>query len=240
MKLKISKGAPGEKDTQKTFFTQFWFNGRACKHKVGKISQRFGTKECNDYLIDLFDTHTDRATRLWIKDPNETRRNEARIVEKPDTTTAKDYTVNEVIEAYCGASIFNEEAERGFSKDRRDGYRSSKHAREWFRCMVGYNNRDTLVRFFDDDDGYGVAEFRHNPHLRIAKPLNWRDFFRKYPPGRGIVHDKEYYNRRKKITYTKKQSKNYSIYDHDLGKSKIHELKPEMLRIFVKTYHQNQ
>ena len=75
-----------------------------------------------------------------------------------------------MIEAYCGAPIHNEVAERGFSKDRKDGYRASKHAREWFRCMAGYNHRQTLVKFYDDDDGYGVAEFRSNTHLRIAKP----------------------------------------------------------------------
>jgi integrase len=234
LKLRIYKGASGEKETKKVFYVQYWFNGKADKHSIGQYNQRFGVRECDEYLINLVKTHTDSKTRFWIKDPNETKRDEKRLIEKPDTTTAKGYTVNEVIEAYCGAPIFNEEAERGFSKDRRDGYRSSKHAREWLRCMVGYNHRDTLVRFFDDDDGYGVAEFRHNPHLRIAKPLNWRDFFRKYPPGRGIVHDKVYYNRRKKITYTKKQSKNYSIYDHDLGKSKLHELKPGDIENFCK------
>jgi len=240
--LKILKGKtpdpnfpdPNDKLTEKIFYVRFWFNGKADMHWIGKYSQSFGTKECDEYLSELVKTHTDPKTKYWIKNPNETRKNNKRIVEKPDTTTAKGYTVNEVIEAYCGAPIFNEEAERGFSKDRRDGYRSSKHAREWFRYMLGYNNRDTLVRFYDDDDGYGVAEFRHNTHLRIAKPLNWRDFFRKYPPGRGIVQDKVYYNRRKKITYTKKKSKNYSIYDHDLGKSKIHELKPGDVENFCK------
>ncbi|MBT4435047.1 hypothetical protein HOD02_01900, partial [bacterium] len=161
-------------------------------------------------------------------------KNEARIVEKPDTTTAKGYTVNEVIEAYCGAPLDDVEAERGFSKDRRDGYRAAKHAREWFRSMVGYNHRDTLVRFYDDDDGYGVAEFRSNKHLRIAKPLTWRDFFRKYPPGRGITKDRVYYNRRKKQTYTIPASKNYCIYDHDLGKSLISDLKPGDVEYFCK------
>ena len=70
-----------------------------------------------------------------------------RFVEKQDTTQAKAYTINDVIEAYCGAPIFEEEAERGFSKDRKDGYRTKKHAREWFRCMAGYNHRQSLVNF---------------------------------------------------------------------------------------------
>ena len=37
--------------------------------------------------------------------------------------------MNEVIEAYCGAPIYEEEAERGFSKDCKDGYRTAKSCR---------------------------------------------------------------------------------------------------------------
>ena len=234
LKLRVFKGALGDKDTRRVFYVQYWFDGRAKRYRLGDYSQRFGKTECDDLLKEVFKNHTDPETGFWIKDPNETRKNEARIVEKPDTTTAKGYTVNEVIEAYCGAPLDDVEAERGFSKDRRDGYRAAKHAREWFRSMVGYNHRDTLVRFYDDDDGYGVAEFRSNKHLRIAKPLTWRDFFRKYPPGRGITKDRVYYNRRKKQTYTIPASKNYCIYDHNLGKSLISDLKPGDVEYFCK------
>ena len=234
LKLRVFKGALGDKDTRRVFYVQYWVDGRAKRYRLGDYSQRFGKTECDDLLKEVFKNHTDPETGFWIKDPNETRKNEARIVEKPDTTTAKGYTVNEVIEAYCGAPLDDVEAERGFSKDRRDGYRAAKHAREWFRSMVGYNHRDTLVRFYDDDDGYGVAEFRSNKHLRIAKPLTWRDFFRKYPPGRGITKDRVYYNRRKKQTYTIPASKNYCIYDHDLGKSLISDLKPGDVEYFCK------
>jgi hypothetical protein len=159
LKLRVFKGALGDKDTRRVFYVQYWFDGRAKRYRLGDYSQRFGKAECDDLLKEVFKNHTDPETGFWIKDPNETRKNEARIVEKPDTTTAKGYTVNEVIEAYCGAPLDDIEAERGFSKDRRDGYRAAKHAREWFRCMVGYNHRATLIRFSDDDDGYGVAEF---------------------------------------------------------------------------------
>ena len=159
LKLRVFKGALGDKDTRRVFYVQYWFDGRAKRYRLGDYSQRFGKTECDDLLKEVFKNHTDPETGFWIKDPNETRKNEARIVEKPDTTTAKGYTVNEVIEAYCGAPLDDIEAERGFSKDRRDGYRAAKHAREWFRCMVGYNHRATLIRFSDDDDGYGVAEF---------------------------------------------------------------------------------
>ena len=150
LKLRVYKGALGDKDTVRVFYLVFWFNGKSCRYSIGHYSQTFGAKECDEAIRQIYLTHTDPKTGYWIKDPNETRKNNKRIVEKPDTTTAKDYTVNEVIEAYCGAPIFDEEADRGFSKDRKDGYRSKKHAREWFRCMAGYSHRQTLIDFFDD------------------------------------------------------------------------------------------
>ena len=35
--------------------------------------------------------------------------------------------------------------------------------------MAGYNHRNTLVKFYDDDQGYGYPKFLSNYHLRIAK-----------------------------------------------------------------------
>ena len=92
--------------------------------------------------------------------------------------------------------------------------------------MAGYNHRNTLVRFLDDDKGYGYADFLANKHLRVAKPTSMRDLFRKYPSGKGMEKDRVYYNRRKKQTYTINKSQNYSIYDSDIGKSLISELTP--------------
>ena len=234
LKLRVYKGALGDKDTRRVFYVQYWFGGKARKYRLGDYSQRFGKTECDDLLKEVFKTHTDPETGFWIKDPNLTRKDEARFVEKQDTTQAKAYTINDVIEAYCGAPIFEEEAERGFSKDRKDGYRTKKHAREWFRCMAGYNQRQSLVNFFDDDDGYGTHEFKSNTTLRIAKPTSWRDLFRKFPPGKGILKDRVYWNRRKKQTYTIPKSQNYAIYDHDLGKSLISDLKPGDIEHFIR------
>ena len=234
LKLRIYKGGVGSKETKKIFYLQYWFNNKANRFKLGDYQQSFGTKECNEYLIKLHKDHTDPKTGFWIKDPVETLKNEARFVEKQDTTQAKAYTINDVIEAYCGAPIFNEEAERGFSKDRKDGYRTKKHAREWFRCMAGYNQRQSLVNFYDDDDGYGTHEFKSNVPLRIAKPVSWRDLFRKFPPGKGILKDRVYWNRRRKQTYTIPKSLNYAIYDHDLGKSLISDLKPGDIEHFIR------
>ena len=64
-------------------------------------------KECDEYLLELHKTHTDPKTGYWLKDPNETARDSARKVEQPDTSKPTDITINEVIEAYCGAETLN-------------------------------------------------------------------------------------------------------------------------------------
>ena len=234
LKLRVYKGSISEKETKKLFYVQYWFNGKARMYMLGRVSQSFGVKECDEELLKIYRDHTDPKTGYWIKDPNETKKNEKRIVEKPDTTAAKGYTINEVIEAYCGAALPGETTERGFSKDRRDGFRAAKHSREWFRCLAGYNDRIDLVKFRDDEDGYGYPIFKANFHKRVAKPKDMTDLFRKYPPGKGIKKDRVYYNRRRKQTYTIPASKNYSIYDSDIGKSLIHELTPGDVEHFIR------
>ena len=224
LKLKISKGKPGQKETDKVFYIQFWFNSMSDFHWIGKYSQRFGVKECNDYLIELHKTHVDPKTGYWIKDPNVTARNNKRIVPKEDTSIPHGKTINEVLESYCGAD--EAEGHRGFLKDRKQGYKTSDSAKDIFRCLAGYNKRQSLVTFEDDENGYCVRKFLPNKHLRIVAPKSWKDLFRKFPPGYGIIKDREYYNRRKKKTYIIPASKNKSIYDSSLGKSKIEDLTP--------------
>jgi hypothetical protein len=161
LKLRIYKGAPGQKDTKKVFYLQFWFGGKADKHSIGQYNQRFGVRECDEYLINLVKTHTDSKTRFWIKDPNETKRDEKRLIEKPDTTLTAGKSINEVIEDYCKG---------GFEKDNRVGSRTFKSCQIWLRYMAGYNNRQLLVEFADDDNGEAVPTFRANKHLRINAP----------------------------------------------------------------------
>ncbi len=234
LKLRVYKGSLGDKETKKFFYLQYWFNGRSRFYKVGKYSQSFGVQECNAALVKLHKDYTDKKSGYWIRDLNEVKRNEKRIVEKPDTTKAKGFTINETIEAYCGAAINDEDAERGFSKDRKDGFRTAKSCRNWFRYIAGYNHRKSLITFYDDENGDGVVQFQSNKHLRINKPKDMRDLFRKYPPGRGILQDRKYWNKRRKQTYTIPASKNKSIYDSNLGKSLIEDLKPGDIEAWVR------
>ena len=208
---------------KKSFVLSFWFNNRNEYYIVGSYPN-IRCKDVEKLCMEIAETHQDQRG-IWIKNPNQTRADEKRLVEKPDTTQPKGFTINETIEAYCGAAIAGEVIERGFSKDRKDGFRAAKSCRSFFRYMAGYNHRQSLVEFDEDDDGYGIHRFKPNKHLRVNAPKDWRDLFRKYPPGKGVIKDRVYYNRRKKQTYTLPASKNKSIYDSDIGKSLISDLK---------------
>ena len=204
------------KTESKKFLLGLWFNNRNEYYIIGSYPN-IRCKDVEKICLELADRHQDHRG-LWIKNPNQTKADEKRLIEKPDTTVTAGKTINETIEDCCKG---------GFEKDYKLGNRTSKSCKTWFRCMAGYNNRQSLMEFQDDDDGCAVVTFIPNKHLRVAAPKDWDGLFRKFPPGRGMLNkDRVYYNRRKKKTYTIPASKNKSIYDSDLGKSLIEDLKP--------------
>jgi integrase len=200
---------------QKAIVLNFWFNSKPGWITLGSFP-KIRCKDIEKICLDLATTHQDDRG-LWIKSPVQTKIDEKRLVDKPDTTLTAGKSINEVIEDYCKG---------GFEKDNRVGSRTSKSCQIWLRYMAGYNNRQLLVEFEDDNNGEAIATFKANKHLRINAPRDWQDLFRKYPPGRGVKKDRHYYNRRKKQTYTITASTNKAIYDTDLGKSLIEDLKP--------------
>ena len=221
-KFNVSKGSSLKglllrvsKSGRKDFIMDIWFSGKTNHYTIGQFPH-IKCKDVEKICLDLADTHQDERG-LWIKSPVQTKIDEKRLVDKPDTTLTAGKSLNDVIEDYCKG---------GFEKDNKVGSRTSKSCQIWFRYMAGYNNRQLLVEFENDDNGEAVATFKPNKHLRINAPRDWQDLFRKYPPGRGVKKDRHYYNRRKKQTYTITASKNKSIYDSDLGKSLIEDLKP--------------
>jgi len=215
--LRVSRDT-GRKD----FTMSIWFNSKPIHYTIGNFPG-LRCKDVEKLCIDLAETHQDKRGN-WIKNPNETRANKKRIIPKEDTSMPAGKTINEVIESYCGAD--EGEGHRGFLKDIKSGYKTSKSAKNIFRCLAGYNKRQSHVTFEDDENGWCVREFLPNLHLRTIAPKTWQDLFRKYPPRHGVLKDREYYNRRKKQTYVLPASKNKSIYDSDLGKSLIEDLKP--------------
>ena len=229
-KFNVSKGSSLKglllrvsKTGRKDFIMDIWFSGKTNHYTIGQFPH-IKCKDVEKICLDLADTHQDERG-LWIKSPVQTKIDEKRLVDKPDTTLTAGKSINEVIEDYCKG---------GFEKDNRVGSRTSKSCQIWLRYMAGYNNRQLLVEFEDDNNGEAVATFRSNKHLRIVAPRDWQDLFRKYPPGRGVKKDRQYYNRRKKRTYTITASINKAIYDSDLGKSLIEDLKPGDIEHWLK------
>jgi|TARA_R110001583_G_scaffold28234_2_gene100444 integrase len=229
-KFNVSKGSSLKglllrvsKSGRKDFIMDIWFSGKTNHYTIGQFPH-IKCKDVEKICLDLADTHQDERG-LWIKSPVQTKIDEKRLVDKPDTTLTAGKSLNDVIEDYCKG---------GFEKDNKVGSRTSKSCQIWFRYMAGYNNRQLLVEFENDDNGEAVATFKPNKHLRINAPRDWQDLFRKYPPGRGVKKDRQYYNRRKKRTYTITASINKAIYDSDLGKSLIEDLKPGDIEHWLK------
>ena len=216
--LRFSKTS-GRKD----FTMDIWIHGKPTHYTIGTFPN-IRCKDVEKICMELAETHQDERG-YWIKSPLQTKADSKRLIPKKDTEAPSDKTINEVIESYCGAD--EEEGHRGFLKDIKNGYKTSKSAKNIFRCLAGYSKRQSLVNFEDDDNGWCVRKFIPNKHLRVVAPQSWKDLFRKYPPGHGkLTKDREYYNRRKKQTYMIPASKNKSIYDSELGKSLISDLKP--------------
>jgi hypothetical protein len=218
LNLKISKAT-----CRKYFVLSIWFNNRNQYYTVGTYPN-IRCKDVERLCLELSSTHQDDRG-LWTKNPTQTRVDEKRLVDKPDTTITAQKSINEVIEDYCKG---------GFEKDNKEGKRTSKSCQIWLRYMAGYNHRQSLVEFEDDNNGAAIVKFIPNKHLRIIAPKDWRDLFRKYPPGSGVKISRQYYNRRKKKTYTITASENKAIYDTDLGKSLIEDLKPGDIEHWLK------
>ena len=102
------------RDTERKYFTMdIWIHGKKQHYTVGQFPH-VRCKDVERVCMNLAETHQDERG-YWIKNPIQTKADEKRLVEKPDTTQPKGFTINETIEAYCGAEIPGEEIERGFS-----------------------------------------------------------------------------------------------------------------------------
>jgi len=153
------------RDTARKDFTMsIWFQGKPDYYTIGQFP-KIKCKEVEKICLNLAEKHQDHRG-LWIKNPNQTKADEKRIIPKKDTTMPAGKTINEVLESYCGAD--EEEGHRGFLKDIKQGYKTSSSAKDIFRGLAGYNKRQSLVTFEDDENGYCVRKFLPNKHFLIV------------------------------------------------------------------------
>ena len=113
---------------RKDFTMDIWIHGKKTHYTIGTFPN-IRCKDVEKICMELAETHQDEKGN-WIKSPLITRRNSTRLVPKKDTTMPAGKTINEVIESYCGAD--EKEGHRGFLKDIKNGYKTSKSAKNIF------------------------------------------------------------------------------------------------------------
>ena len=89
----------------KYFAVLFWFKGKPLILNLGKyITDKFGTKQCEDKLHQIVKDHTDDKGR-WIKNPLLTEKNKTRVITDTQFTESKKKTINELIVACLKANL---------------------------------------------------------------------------------------------------------------------------------------
>ena len=131
---------------RKDFVIHFWFQGKSDYYTLGRFPN-LRCKAVEKTCLELAETHQDERGN-WIKSPIQTRKDKKRIVAKKDTTLPAGKTVNEVIESYCGTD--EEEGHRGFLKDMKQGYKTSKSAKSksiilTIKTFLSFINSDKAI-----------------------------------------------------------------------------------------------
>ena len=128
-KFDVSKGSSlkglllrySKATARKDFTMSFWFQGKPDYYTIGQFP-KVRCKDVEKICLELADKHQDHRG-LWIKNPNQTKADEKRLIPKKDTSLPAGKTINEVFESYCGAD--EDEGHRGFLKDVKQGYKTS-------------------------------------------------------------------------------------------------------------------
>ncbi len=93
------------------------------------------------------------------------------------------------------------------------------------RYIIGYNWRVKHLVYYNDDDGNGKVSFKANTRTRTTAPEDWKDLFKKYPSGHRIIKSKDL------------NPHNYfSIYDSQLSKLVIDNLRPGHIKKYLSQY----
>ena len=172
--------------------------------KTGEV--RFGTEQCDNRLFGIIENHCDKLGR-WTKNPNDTVRFN-KVIESA--------SVAKVIEAYC---------KKGFPKIGSEEKIRGKGISAKARCLIGYNKRTAFLDYDDDDLGDGVVRFKSSRKHNEPAPLDWKELFERYPPGKGII--KSGFHNKYGVT---------SIYDSPLSDQKIENLTGQMIIKYRKNF----
>ena len=166
----------------------------------------FGTKQCSERMFKIVKEHCDEKGK-WVKDPNQT------IVYN---AVNKDITIRKLIELWC---------KKGFQKMETAESFTGNSIRDKCRWFIGYNWRVKHLEYDNKPNGDGFVRFKEFKKKNKPGPEDWNQLFKWYPAGKFILHD-HWFNR-----YEVK-----SIYDHDLSKINIEDLRTKLITNFIQQF----
>ncbi|GEM_PF-2739940 len=178
---------------------------------------KFGVKQCQERLFKIAKEHQDEYGK-WVKDPSLTI---------AFSSINQSVTIRKLIEEY---------AKQGFEKMKNAEKIRGNSIRDKVRYMFGYNLRTKHFEYDDHDNGDGFVRFVPSKNLKtktgeiknINKPApkDWDELFKWYPPGKHILKDHQFNLHGLK-----------SIYDHDIGKINIEELRTKLMVDYIHQYN---
>ena len=213
--LKGLKLVQFQKTKAKYFILRYWYNSKSGDITLGQFEEdKFGVKQVQETLFDLVKKCTNDKN-LWIKDPRSSL-NKQFEEEKEESISAEEMlSVNQVIERLCKAN---------FPKARDDRRLSAINIQTHIKYLIGYNWRSHHLITAENNQGSGLVSFKANIHKRTAKPDDWDDLFKKFPPGKGIIKGPNYLNPKDER----------SVYDSPLGQVKIDEMTTSKIKSFIR------
>ena len=191
------------KKNKKVFQLVYWYQDRTFRLDLGEYTPNFGVQECQEYILELFKKYKDRDGN-WKSNP----KYEIKTLEEIES--GQKLTIRKVIELIC---------ENGFPRKKIQGFLSSWTCENYTRYLIGYNERRDLITYIDDEKGWGRIIFKEDSSIK-----NWKELFKKYPPGVGLVKSKH-----------KNRDGEISLYDSDLGALLINDLTPGVLEQYLET-----
>ena len=218
----------------KKFMLRFWLSGRTKEYILGayrpyKNSNDLGFTcvQVNKKQYDIYNDHTNDKG-LYITNPKVADKIKDTKITKHQIEILDSLTLRDIIVLIC---------EAGFPKYEIDGASLSRiHLASIFKFLAGYNWRAKHIRIGDDTKGNGIITFKVNPNFsrfndRTKAPTSFKDLFKKFPSGKGILTKEKHFNPTGSI----------SLYDDDFSKTMIKdlfndELGPPLIETYLEKY----
>ena len=173
------------KKLKKKFYQRYKFNGKDYDLDLGEyIKGTYGCDEALSKLLKIYEKHKEKGK--WKTNPRE------EYLTNDELVDSQKLTIRKVIEKLL---------EYNFPLKNMEGRLASTTAFQFSLFLIGYNKRRKQLEFKDDEKGMCT--------IKLKGFKSWKDFWEKYPSGKGAYADGE-----------------QSLYDNKLSSIVIDELTP--------------